>query len=191
MKKCFLMGIFLMVLLLGGCTASKDSALEKAVPSQTAEEANESNPFSGVDEIYMDVLSRYTARGYALLDLDGNGTDELLITDGEEIYELYGICDDGQLHIMLERNRYIVEMKLCSDNRIFVHETDFNGCDYYSVLAMRTQVGNLPQELFVLCDGDSWWAGPYEKDAEPTTEEEARLLLDAIEFQQIEFIPFS
>ena len=169
------------------CGCSKNDPISP----ETTENIPAAESFSNVDVIYREVLEGHASRGYTLLDLDGNGTEELLITDGDQIYELYAICDDGQLHMMLERNRYIVEMKLCSDNRIFVHETDFNGCDYYSILAMRTQVGNLPQELFVLCDGDRWWAGPYEKDAQLTTEEDAKALLDALEFQQIEFTPFS
>ena len=54
--------------------------------------------------------------GYALMDLDGNGNKELIITDGNVIYDLYILLDDGPGHLLSswERNAYY----LCDGNAI-------------------------------------------------------------------------
>lgn len=58
--------------------------------------------------------------GYALRDLDGDGVNELIVTDGEKIYDLYTILQDeitGPLHLRTasERTNYY----LTEDNGIY------------------------------------------------------------------------
>lgn len=54
--------------------------------------------------------------GYALMDLDGNGSDELMISDGEVIFDLYSESDGAWIHVFSggERDSYV----LCEENYI-------------------------------------------------------------------------
>ena len=189
-RQLYFVCLLMIVLLVCGCGNSEESAQQDQInPSATTSPTVVQDPFANVEDIYKDVLIQSTFPGYALTDLDNDGKSELLLTDGEQIFELYSICDDGLLYNRLAHESNVVKVRLCNDNRIFIHQTDKNGCDYYCIHTVRTQVGNLPQELFVLTDGERWWVGPYEKDAELTTEAEAKAILDAIVFQKIEYIP--
>lgn len=54
--------------------------------------------------------------GYALLDIDGNGTEELIISDGNVIFDLYSFENGESVHVISggERNSYT----LCEGNFI-------------------------------------------------------------------------
>lgn len=60
--------------------------------------------------------------GYAIMDLDGNGVPELLVSAVEAakegmIYDLYAIADDGVVHAATGGERYCYY--LCEDNTIY------------------------------------------------------------------------
>ena len=62
----------------------------------------------------------YGELGYAMQDLDGNGIQELIITDGLNIYDLYTIIQDeevGPLHLVSAMER--IQYYLTSDGWIY------------------------------------------------------------------------
>ncbi len=69
------------------------------------------------------------------LDLDSDGTQELMITDGMMIFDLYTLKNGQPVHLLTgwERNSY----RYCADNIIFNHASNsaFNTCyNYYCVV---------------------------------------------------------
>lgn len=56
--------------------------------------------------------------GYALIDLDQDGLEELLITDGNVIYDLYTVSEESAVHILSgwERNSYFLTTGNCIGN---------------------------------------------------------------------------
>ena len=110
--------LMVLALLLCGCETAKDNTVTETYPTQ---QSNSEVLFFGENKEFRQVLSAYSTMGYVLLDLDGNGSDELLITDGNLIYGLYAICEDGTVDKKLELAGYVEEIFLCEDNRIYVH----------------------------------------------------------------------
>lgn len=71
---------------------------------------------------------------WLMIDMDGNGVEELIITDGMMIYDLYTRNDDKLVHILTawERNSY----QLCMDNVIYNHGSNgaaSSACNFYQV----------------------------------------------------------
>ena len=62
----------------------------------------------------------YGELGYSLMDLDGNGIEELIITDGSDIFDLYTIIQDeetGPLHLVSAMER--ITYDLLKDLKIY------------------------------------------------------------------------
>ena len=62
----------------------------------------------------------YGELGYSLMDLDGNGIEELIITDGSDIFDLYTIIQDeetGPLHLVSAMER--ITYDLLKDFKIY------------------------------------------------------------------------
>lgn len=76
--------------------------------------------------------------GAAFLDLDGNGTEELLITDGDYVFDLYTIIDDeeyGPVRLLsgTERNTY----RLMEGNVIFNQGSGSAAVQYYTYYTLE------------------------------------------------------
>ena len=190
MKKQVRLFVFftILALLFSGCGSTKDHEVTETFPPENIALPSQ---YADVPLKYQDVLHTYSVMGYALLDLDWNGSEELLITDGTQIYAIYSICEDGQMYKKLELAGDTLEIFLCADNRIYVHSADDGGaCQYHYVYAMTDRIGNLPMELCVMNFDDRWFAGSNEKDVEESSEAEAKAMLDDLVFKAIEFTPF-
>ncbi|MGI5884584.1 MAG: hypothetical protein ACOX83_06420 [Candidatus Spyradocola sp.] len=90
--------------------------------------------------------------GYALVDLDGDGTQEFLVGNGREIFDLYAL-QDGQPQKLLtgwERNAYV----LCEDGTIY--NTASGGAAYTVFTDYQVRGGALVPVRTVVFDTDTW-----------------------------------
>jgi hypothetical protein len=123
--------------------------------------------------------------GYTLMDLDGNGQEELLITDGDQVYDLY-VEVDGEVRELLagridaqgKRN----SIKLCQDNTFMIWQRS-SGVDYIHWWRLgKDGLGDIAlvcEETVSGGDDGKWYAGPNDKDAVPVSEEEAREIMNS------------
>ena len=123
--------------------------------------------------------------GYTLMDLDGNGQEELLITDGDQVYDLY-VEVDGEVRELLagridaqgKRN----SIKLCQDNTFMIWQRS-SGVDFLHWRRLgRDGLGTIAlvcEKTVSGGDDGKWYAGPNDKDAVPVSEEEAREIMNS------------
>ena len=111
--------------------------------------------------------------GYTILDLDDNGTAELIISDGNMIYDLYTVKDGDLLHLISggERDTY----ELCEENSIRNIGSNGAGNTTYQFLELSgtelLKVVGLSYEANA--DGENWYlTGGYQISAN-------RILIDA------------
>lgn len=79
----------------------------------------------------------YDEVGYATMDLDGNGIDELIITDGRNIYDLFTIIQDettGPLHLASAMER--LEYFLTTDGLIYCMGSGGASVSYHTLYSM-------------------------------------------------------
>lgn len=105
--------------------------------------------------------------GHALIDLDGDGIRELLITDGERIYDLYAISNMGTRQVFCAYTEE--EYRLCEDHVIAMVSFEGEGPWYRF---FRYEGGALEQIDFVIYDEEVgqdavWWL--IEQEGESTT----------------------
>lgn len=143
--------------------------------------------------------------GYYVMDIDGDGTDELLIGlcgyedsmglygyNNGMMYDLYTMINGERVQILSsgERDRYY----LCQDNVIANEGSGgalSSSWDYYNL-----ENGELEIKEAVFYDGyhdeeNPWFyttADPYENYSNPISEETARSLIAQYEYQNIPFI---
>ena len=124
--------------------------------------------------------------GYALLDLDGNGTQELLITNGYEIFDLYVTeADGGAGHLLMggEKRSF-----LCKDNVLLSQFTNEENQTWYQY--ERLEGIDLNPVMTVIANADGSWAvGELARAMKGITEQEAREILDMYPVQSISFAP--
>lgn len=139
------------------------------------------NDISLMISYFVDESDRISAH---MMDLDGNGVNELIITDGMMIYDLYTLKNGSPVHLITgwERNAY----RLCLNNVIYnqgsngAASTVFN---YYQLLA-----GELVLVESVVFDANKDFENPWfrssdgETPEEPLTEEEANTIMDSYPF---------
>ncbi len=106
--------------------------------------------------------------GYALVDLDGNGTKELLISGGDTLYNVFSLVD-GQLRCVLsanERNQYAVTR----NGRILQTEIQSVSVTYYRVMELSR--GMLVEDTILLCqtigENNQWFLGYEETEISET-----------------------
>lgn len=142
----------------------------------------------------VEMYSKASVSGYTLMDLDGNGSEELLICAGNEIYEIFAILGNEErewVSGLISRTDVRTSLQLCEGNLVKSIETgDRFGGTYYTLYRMGNDglgVMAMVSEkiVFVTADGD-WYAGPNEKDAAPVTEAEARAIIDSYKIQKID-----
>lgn len=133
----------------------------------------------------MDIFADY---GYALMDLDGNGVDELLITDGELIYDLFTLMEDGGPgHILSagERLRYF----LCDDNVIGYRGSSGAANSVLEFYQLKNGMDLIP-DIILVYDTDSWFKSEDGNDKlVRITDDEARHIQDFFKAVEIPFQP--
>lgn len=127
--------------------------------------------------------------GYALLDLNGDGVDELIMTPGSAIMDLYFISpNDGLASHLLQANE--MYYCLCEDNVILSSTTAEDG-RITDVFSRLTSNYSLVTEKTLILEADgNWLAGITEADAQPITDEEASEIMCAYPTKIVEFTPF-
>ena len=76
----------------------------------------------------------YGELGYSMMDLDGNGIQELIITDGSNIFDLYTIIQDeetGPLHLICAMER--LEYHLLKDLNIYCQASGGAALQYHTL----------------------------------------------------------
>lgn len=146
-------------------------------------------------EVYQ-VRDEYWTLEFALLDMDGNGDEELLIFGEDQLYALYVLRDDvpdERLEWTIHHNAERLSIQLCENNIIKVVQKDPTGAtdtSFYRVgkdgvgdisLVMVNNVLQTPE--------GQWYAGPNAKDAVAVTESEAQVLIASYFPVEIEGIP--
>lgn len=139
---------------------------------------------------------KYWSFEYKLLDLDGDGTEELLIFGDDQLYALYVLRNDQpdeRLTWKMHHNSERLSIQLCENNVVKVCQEDATGAidiSFYQV--GRDGVGDLSlvmvNNVLYTPDGQ-WYAGPNAKDAAAVTESEAQALVASYVPVEIEGIP--
>ncbi len=139
--------------------------------------------------------------GYTVMDIDGNGTEELLFGElgpditGTPIYDLYTIADWELVHVLdgWDRNRYY----LTPDGGIMRQSSD--SAFHYFTAYYAYEDGELHLLRSVIYDWNKNNSEPWfvsyisESDAstaEPITESEAQAIMNYYSGQKIEMTPF-
>lgn len=135
-----------------------------------------------------------TQLGHNQIDLNGDGNDELIITDGSNIYDLYTIVVDeevGPLRLIdaTERSQFF----LTTDGHIYNMGSGSAMLSYYYLF----NVGQRELELDKAYKFDAsiypdnpWFYYDGTNQEVAITTEEAAAAMDAIHFEEIAFIPF-
>ena len=115
--------------------------------------------------------------GFCLRDLDGNGVEELIVSDGNVIYDLYTVENGEILHLItgFERNSY----QLCENG--IIKNFGSNSAAESSYTMYRLVGSGLVQEQVVTFDAvqdpeNPWFVG-FEKT--PVSEGEAQAVIDS------------
>lgn len=121
--------------------------------------------------------------GYLLLDMDGDGVEELLFSDGDNILDLYTVVDGEVVHLLsgTERNVYYY----CVGNYIGNRGSSGAGHTAYNFFSLEE--GSLVLERNVTYDADLEEVGPWTTYAgggtcgmiDSITEEKAYEIIDS------------
>lgn len=132
--------------------------------------------------------------GYALRDLNGDGINELMITDGENVYDLYTIIQDettGALHLFTasERIRYY----LTEDNWIYRFGSESAAVSYHTLYSLDGLELTLLEGY--MYDGETdpnnpWYFYDGEKRGDSCGSFNVQKLIDSYKIAQISFTPF-
>ena len=126
-------------------------------------------------------LSSVDEIGYTLMDLDGNGVEELIVSDGSVIYDVYSWMEDGILPVLSGGER--ITYTLCQDNIIACRGSSGAARTYYTFYRFGDYV--LTEEEAVSYDADqdpdNPWFYAYKASGEPKhiPEEKAKQIIDA------------
>lgn len=136
----------------------------------------------------------YEDLGYAMKDLDGNGIDELIITDGTNIYDLYTIIQDeevGPLHLISAMER--IQYYITSDGWIYNLGSGGAAVSYHTLYSLDGRELKLLNGYMMDADtnpNNPWFYYDGENRLGPCPTAEAAAATDAIVFQEIPFTPF-
>jgi len=117
---------------------------------------------------------------FALMDLDGNGIQELILTDGRVIYDLYTYSGDNVVHVLsgAERNSYM----LTADNILINYGSGGAANSVYGFY--RFVAETLVVDRLVVLDAgkdpqNPWFHGFIQEDLKPISEAEAQQIIDS------------
>lgn len=127
------------------------------------------------------------------MDLDENGVPELVITDGNVIYDLYAYVEGKAVHVLsgAERNSY----SLTAANEIV--NVGSNGAASTVYTFYRYSMGNLIVDQRVIFDAgvdpeNPWFRGFGEvEDADPISEDDANAIIDSYPTVEISCVPIT
>ena len=137
----------------------------------------------------------YDQLGHNQIDLNGDGNDELIITDGTNIYDMYTIVSDetvGPLRLIdaTERSQYF----LTTDGYIYNMASGSAMLSYYYLfnVGQRELEFEKAYKFDASVDPSNPWSY-YDGTGEAyfCSTEEAAAAMDAIHFADIAFIPFT
>lgn len=134
--------------------------------------------------------------GYAIQDIDKDGVDELIITDGENIYALYTITQEGEaaperlcLFTAYERIQYY----LTQENQIYCRGSGSAAVSYYTLYRLAGQ--KLIQLDAYMYDGETdpnnpWYFYDGDQQGDSCGSLDVQAILDGIQIAKIPFTPF-
>ena len=136
----------------------------------------------------------YGELGYAMQDLDGNGIEELIITDGLNIYDLYTIIQDEEvipLHLASAMER--IQYYLTTDGWIYNLGSGGAAVSYHTLYSLEGRELKLLEGYMMDADTDPnnpwfYYDGQNRLGACPTAE--AAAAMDSYVFAEIPFTPF-
>lgn len=136
----------------------------------------------------------YDTLGHNQVDLNGDGNDELIITDGNNIYDLYTIVSDetvGPLRLVdaTERQQYF----LTTDGYIYAMGSGSAYVGYYSLYTVGQRALVLERGYMMDAEADPnnpWFYYDGVEKGDPCPTAEAAAITDAVHFAEISFIPF-
>ena len=171
-----------------------------------------------LDPLYADVLSRYVRAveeewsmekcgqeqisyltmylegideiGYTLMDLDGDGSDELLVSDGNTIYSLYCIQDQEAVWCCYSTERMVYTLTLCDGYNIAFRGANSASSTRYEFFYFEDH-GLKPKDIIIYDAGvdpeDPWFYKREAKEIEqPITEAEAQDIINSYSTVTIE-----
>ena len=136
----------------------------------------------------------YDTLGHNQIDLNGDGNAELVITDGNNIYDLYTVISDeevGPLRLVdaTERKQYF----LTTDGYIYEMGSGSAFVGYYSLYTLGQRSLVLERGYMMDAEGNPnnpWFYYDGVNKGDPCPTSEAAAITDAIRFEEISFIPF-
>ena len=135
-----------------------------------------------------------TQLGYSRMDLTGDGMDELIITDGTNIYDLFTVSlDEGVVPVHLVNATERKAFFLTTDGYIYTYGSGGAMLSYYSLYTVGQS--DLLFEKGYMFDSSidpnyTWYHYDGENRGEPCDIAEAAAFTDAVHFQEIPFTPF-
>ncbi len=112
------------------------------------------------------------ALGWCLMDLDGNGQEELLISDGETLYDGYTIMENGDVTRFLTSNDND-QYQLCMDGIIYGFAAA-DGKTFWTYRKLEDGFVLQPVKTVVYdSQANTYYAGQTETSAQPISKDEA------------------
>ncbi len=136
----------------------------------------------------------YDDLGYTMMDLDGNGIEELIITDGRNIYDLYTIIQDettGPLKLAAAMER--LDYYLIQNNHIFYRGSGGAARQVYCHYELDGTKLTLLEGYGFDADTDPlnpWFFHDGEEYGDPCVNFDPQPIIDSYEIAEISFIPF-
>ena len=127
--------------------------------------------------------------GYTLIDLNGDGRGELVITTGSAILDLFGIYsgDNSVGHILSEGEQHDF---LCKDNVILSMKTGANG-DIIDTIFRLTEDYDFAVETVLITQAEGGWlAGSSEAEAHPISDSQASEIMTTYPTEIVSYTAF-
>lgn len=161
-------------------------ALEQYTPIlekyKTALKENWTGSMCEENDISINISTPVTGLGWCLLDVDDNGTQELIVADGEQVYDLYTLdpTDHSPAHILM--SWATTSYTLCQDGTIIKQELYSKSKSWFFYKLQGIDL-NLNQILTYRNEyegaqaAERYYLGTDDENTQPIGKEEAGLLL--------------